>query len=244
MENCSRQCIRRTLYAVMIGISPMVLCLLLIALARLILSRLEVIYNRRQKPRDRRSSSYFHPPGRPTLSYTPVSTAELQRIIHGDLSSHRPSESPSDDHASSKGQKSMISMLTRRDLLPPPSTGTLANLVIRRDALDSTPLTALLAPKSAPVTPAVGTIHEQGARRSNFTTIRRESIETTRISRTPWGPYSMFGSYPSDARLTDSFLSASNTRPTVLVEEYLEFHSTSSIPCSLHSANSIVETDD
>ena len=242
METCSRQCVRRTLYAVMIGISPMVLCLLLIALARLILSRLEVIYNRRQKPRDRRSSSYSHPPGRPTLSYTPVSSADLQRIIHGDLSIQR----TSDDHGSStKEQKSMMSMLTRRDLLlPPPSTGTLANLVIRRDALDSTPLTALLTPKSAPATPAVGTIHEQGARRSNFTTIRRESIETTRIITTPWGPYNMYRSYPADARLPDSLLWASNTRPTVLVEECLEFHSTSSIPCSLHSATSLLETDD
>jgi hypothetical protein len=103
MEYCSRQCIRRTFYAVIIGTSPIIICLLLIALARLILNRLETIYYRRQKVSDRRrSSSVYHQVGRSILSYTPISTTELQRIIQGKQATESLSTSPKSDSSSPK----------------------------------------------------------------------------------------------------------------------------------------------
>ena len=163
MEFCSGLCLRRTLYAVSVGISPIVICLLFIALARFILHCLELSYNYRQKPTDRRrrSSSIGYQSGRLTLSYTPVSIKELQRIIHGEYQTQEQSES---------------STITTT----PSTTNTLANLVIRRNAINSTPFTALFAPISIPT---FDVINEQQTRRPSLMTITHESIETTTLAR-------------------------------------------------------------
>jgi len=261
MEYCSRQCIRRTLYAVMFGISPIILCLLLIVIARLILHCLEMSYNRRQKPIDRRrSSSMFHQLGRPTISYTPVSITELQRIIQGDYHSQQPSESSSsvynNDHHLPKPPNFMKSILNRREPSPPPLSNALASLVIRRNAINSTPLTALFAPVSGSTSPTFDTINEQNTRRPSGITMKRESIETITLatlnnnnnSNTIF--YNTNDSWESEPTENDSLdtlpktmTTTTTTTTTVVVEEFHDFHSVHSIPYSLNLVNSMLEND-
>ncbi len=268
MEYCSRQCIRRTLYAVIIGISPIIICLLLIAITRLIIHCLEMSYNRRQKPIDhRRSLSMFYQSSRPTISYTPVSVTELQRIIRGEYQSQQQSESSSsyvtNDRNSPKSSHFIKSILTRRESSSPPpssslSSNTLANLVIRRNAIGTTPLTALFAPiLTSPTSLTVDTINEQNTRRPSIMTVKHESIETTTLSainnNNDNDNSTIFynTSDSLDIELTENdplvtlpkTMSTTTTTTTVVVEEFLDFHSVHSIPYSLNLVNSILEND-
>jgi hypothetical protein len=236
MEYCSRQCLRRTLYAVLIGVSPIVICLLLIALVRLILHRLEKGYNRRHNPSDRRSSSVFYRSGRPTLSYTPVSSAELQRIIQGDYQSQQQSES------------SLVNIYTDasspKDPQREPSSNILANLVIRRDAIDSTPLTALFGPASSS-----DMTNQQKSRYPNVMTVTHESIETTALAPINNKSSNMNDLSECEQTEMNSSLRSPNTTTTttttttVVVEEFLDFHSVHSIPYSLNLVNTFLEND-
>jgi hypothetical protein len=254
MEYCSRQCIRRTFYAVIVGISPIVICLLLIAIVRLILHCLEISYYRGQKPTNRRrSSSLFYQANRPTLLYTPVSIAEIQRIIQGEYQSQQQSESSlpmlHDDNSSPKGPKFIKSILTRLD--PPSSTDTLANLVIRREAIGSTPLTALFAPISPPVTPTFNIINEQKNRRPSVMTVKHESIETTTLATRNNNNNNIFfiTDESSDIEETDTdpsvtspkTMTTTTTTTTLVVEEFFDFHSVRSVPYALNLVSSVIE---
>jgi hypothetical protein len=223
MDNGSHQRIRQTFYAVLIGVSPMLVGLILLAFARFIIYRLEVAYYRRQTPIDRRSSSSYFSTGRPTLSYTPVSMTELHRIIQGDYHSQQLTVSSTslinhDQHGSPRQTKSI---LTSHGL----SSSTLANLVIRRDAIDSTPFTALFAPMST-----VHTINEQ---RTNLLGVQHECTETTALAALHVNRSKIYDFYESDSSCLDRLLPVSQTRTkltaTVVVGESLEFHSTSSL---------------
>ena len=209
----SRQWVRHTLYAVMIGISPMLLGLLLLALVRLILHRLELLCSRRQSFLDRRQSSVFSRKGRPTLSYTPVPLTELHRIIQGDPSSQQFSDSSS-------------SSFTRNDSRRT-KTPFLASLVIRRDALDSTPLTALLAPIAR-----VDTINERRATHSN------DCHETLTLARLQSNRSKMYDFYESNHHSTDRLLPSFNPRrltATIRIDESFDYYSVSSIPSELNA---------
>jgi len=227
MEYCSRQCIRRTFYAVIIGTSPIIICLLLIALARLILNRLETIYYRRQKVTDRRrSSSVYHQVGRSILSYTPISSTELQRIIQGKQATESLSTIPKSDSSSF-----MKSILTRREPSPPTSTNTLASLVIRRNAIASTPLAALLMP-------TLNIINEQ--QRTNARMIKHESGEPTTLNNNT-DFFNTNDSFDGEQQETDPFVLSRKTMPTtVVVEEFPDFHSVHSVPYSLNLVNSVI----
>ncbi|CAF1171329.1 unnamed protein product [Adineta steineri] len=247
MENCSYQCIRRTLYAVLIGVSPIVLCLLLIALARLILHQLETAYHRRQKFSDRRrSSSAYHPTGRPTLLYTPVSTTELQRIIQGKKYIEPSPILAKSENSSPKASKFMKSILTRRE--PSPSR-TLSSLVIRRHAINSTPMTALFAPTSTPLIPTFNIINETMSKSSNAITVKHESSETKTLSTINNKRINVVfhtnDSFDAEQTDIDPFLFSSSspttttttTTTTVGVEEFLDFHSVRSVPYALSLVN-------
>jgi len=219
-------------------------------------------YNRRQKPIDRRrSSSMFHQLGRPTISYTPVSITELQRIIQGDYHSQQPSESSSsvynNDHHLPKPPNFMKSILNRREPSPPPLSNALASLVIRRNAINSTPLTALFAPVSGSTSPTFDTINEQNTRRPSIMTVKHESIETTTLSAINNNNdndnstifYNTSDSLDIESTENDPLvtlpktMSTTTTTTTVVVEEFLDFHSVHSIPYSLNLVNSILEND-
>jgi len=233
MENCSRQCIRRTLFAVLIGVSPVVICLLFVALARLLIHCLELSYNRRQKPDDhrRRSSSAFYQAGRPTLSYTPVSIAELHRIIQGDHYYH---------HQSPPSQKDSSSVPT------PTSTSALANLVIRRNAINTTPFAALFAPVT---TPSFDVVNEQSQRRPSLMTFKHESTETTRLGglNSQQSNKIVFHMNENEYNEIDPLVAATTTTTTtttVVLEEFLDFHSVRSIPYSLDLTEPLLDTND
>ncbi len=262
MEYCSRQCIRRTLYAVMIGISPIIIGLFLIGIIRLILNCLELSYNRRQTVSGRRhSSNTFHKVGRSTLSYTPVSVTELHRIIQGDYHSQQQSESSSsvamNDHQSPQSSRLMNSILTRSESSPPLPSNTLANLVVRRNAINSNPLTALFAPISTSASPTCDIINEQNIRRPTTMTIKRESVETTTLATINNNNnnnntifYNTNDSLESVSAETDPLVTlpktmttTTTTTTTVVVEEFLDFHSVHSIPYSLNLVNSFIEND-
>ena len=206
----SRQWIRQTLYAVMIGIAPMLLGLLLIALVRIILHRLELVYSRRHTILARRSSSIFYRKGRPTLSYTPIPLTELHRIIQGEHSTDSSS--------------SLTTNQPKRAQNP-----FLANLVIRRDAIDSTPFTALLAPMSK-----VDMINE---RRANCITVQHECIETLTLARLQSNRSKMYDFYESNPQCTDRLLPSKQLKrlpTTLMVEESFDYYSVSSIPSELN----------
>jgi hypothetical protein len=247
MEQCSRQCIRRTLYGVMIGVSPIIICLLLIALARLIIHRLETSYYRRQKVSDRRSSFVPSPSGRLALSYTPVSNAELQRIIQGDHQSQQLSELSSafvynNNSNVRKAPKFIKSLLPRREALSP-SASILANLVMRRDVMDASPITGVLAPISSPLQPTFSIVNEQERRRPSVITITRESVETTTLATMNNNGNDFT---ESEQQTNDPLMAASKTMTTtttVVVEEFLDYHSVKSLPCALTLLNSVSEND-
>lgn len=263
MEPCSDQCLYRTIYAVLIGMSPIVVCLFLIGFGRVLLHCLELLCTRGQEPIERRrSSTYFYQSGRPTLSYTPVSITELQRIIHGKYDPQQTSESSSSsfvqhEHGSPKAAHFMKSILHRHEPStsppPSPSTATLANLVIRRNAISSTPITALLAPS-----PMFEIVNEQSKLSPNIMTIRRKSTERTILSRKnsndnlqsmtfyntneTWEPEST----ENDplVPLPKALKTTTTTTTTVVVEEFLDFHSVHSVPYSLNrTADSSVDED-
>lgn len=263
MELCSDQCFHRTIYAVLIGISPIVVCLFLIGIGRLLLHCLELICTRGQEPIDRRrSSSIFYQTGRPTLSYTPVSIAELQRIIHGKYDHHQASDSSSssfihNERESPKATHFMKTILNRHEPSPP-STDTLASLVIRRNAINATPFTALLAPISTPSTPRWDVINEQMRLSPNLMTIRRKSTERVTLSARnsndnlhPTIFYNSNESLEPESTENDPLVSLSKalkttttTTTTVVVEEFLDFHSVHSIPYSLNrTTNSSMDED-
>ncbi|UJR15837.1 hypothetical protein I4U23_002763 [Adineta vaga] len=247
MESCSRQCLRRTLYAVMIGTSPIVLCLLLIAIARLILHQLETTCFRRQNSTDhRRSSSIFHQGGRPTLSYTPVSTTELQRIIQGKQPSDSSSSIAKNEHDSPRASRFMKSILSRSEQSPnSSSTNTLANLVIRRDALGTSPMTALLVPMSTYATPTVDIVNERSARRARGILMKQDSIERAtlppmhnRIRTVEF--FDMNNSFDTEQIEYDPVLplrTTSTNTGNFTVDEHLDFHSVRSVPYSLYHVN-------
>lgn len=258
MDYCSRLCIRRTLYAIIIGISPIIICLLLIAIARFILYCLEMAYYRRQKIADRRrSSSLYYQSGRPTLSYIPVSTTELQRIIQGEHQSQQQSESSSsfltNEQHSPKTPHFMTPMLSRSE----PASNILANLVIRRNAIGVTPLTALFAPRSTSSSPTYDIVNEQNTRRPSVMTIKHESIETTTLSAINnnrnnnsrsifYNTNDSLDFEPAESDLSVTLpktMTTTTTTTTVVVEEFLDFHSVHSIPYALNLANSILEND-
>ena len=255
MEQCSRPCVRRALYAVMIGVSPIVICLVFIGLARLILYRLEIAYYRRQKGHDRRNSFGTSQSGRLALSYTPVSHAELQRIIQGEYQSREDSSNMSGpfNPTSRKTPRFIKSILPRRE--PPlSSAGILANLVIRRDAIDANSMTAAFVPMDVPLQPTFTIVNEQdNKRRPSVITIKRESIETTTLAAMNNSDNNSYYSanmeelveYEPIAR--DPLRAATKTMTTtttVVVEEFLEFHSASSLPCTLSVLSMVAENDD
>lgn len=250
MELCSDQCLHRTFYAVLFGISPIVVCLFLIGLARLILHCLELLCTRGQTQIDRRrSSSIFYQTGRPTLSYTPVSITELQRIIQGKYDQRQASDSSSSsfihhERESPKATHFMKSILNRHESSPPLSTDTLANLVIRRNAINSAPFTALLAP----TTPQWDVINEQMRLSPNLMTIRRKSTERVTLSARnsndnlhPTIFYNTNESWEPESTENDPLVTlpkalktTTTTTTTVVVEEFLDFHSVHSVPYSLN----------
>ena len=239
-DECSRQCVRRTLFAVLIGVSPIVICLLFIAFARLVLYRLELVYNRRLKPSDRRTSYVPCATGRLALSYTPVSHAELQRIILGDH--HRPISNDS----TRKTPKFIQSILPRREPALS-STSILANLVIRRDGIDAGSVTGILAPVSTPCHPTFSFVNEKQSRRPSVITIKRESVETTTLAsmNASGSSFTSDDSSEYEQANQDPLMGSTKTltTTTVVVEEFLEFHSVSSLPCTLSVLNSIAENE-
>ncbi|CAF1108346.1 unnamed protein product [Adineta ricciae] len=248
MESCSRQCVRRTLYAVMIGTSPIVLCLLLIAIVRLILHQIETNCFRRQKSLDhRRSSSIFHQGGRPTLSYTPVSTTELQRIIQGKPLNALSITAPRPTHDSPLASRFMRSILSRREQSPlSSSTATLANLVIRRDALSTSPITALLAPISTYPTPMVDVVNEKRDKRGCGAVAKHESIDTSTLPSTHTRNrlvdfFDTNNSFDAEQIEYDPFMLLARSRAAnvsnVALEDVLDFHSVHSVPYSLYHVN-------
>ncbi|CAF1222075.1 unnamed protein product [Adineta steineri] len=243
-QQCSGQCIRRTLYAVIIGVSPVVICLLFIGFARLILHRLEIAYYRRHKPTDRRSSLLIPQNGRLALSYTPVSHAELQRIIQGE---HQNQQS-NDSHNTSairKAPRFIKSLLPRRELAP--TSSILANLVIRHDINDPHPLTSMFAPVDidTPLEPTFSIINEHDKRRPSIITITRESIETTTLSVTMNNNSSNMTAEiePEPIRMDPLTATTKTTTTTVAVEEFLDFHSVSSLPCVLSLLDTVSDND-
>lgn len=249
MEQCSTLCIRRTIYAVLVGVSPVAFCLLFLALARLILYHLEWIYNRRQKSSDHRTSFISSPSGRLALSYTPVSHAELQRIIQGEYQSQSSMDIPH------RAPKFIKSILPRREPSLP-STSILANLVIRRDAIDASSLTGILAPITTPMQPTFSVINETETRRPSVITIKRESVETTTLAADPTTGATVPMTSSRDNKKNSLIIEETTieaepstattktmTTTTVFVEEILEFHSVSSLPCALNLLNSITESD-
>jgi hypothetical protein len=257
MEQCSRQCIRRTLYAVMIGVSPIVICLLFIGLARLILHRLEMTYYRRQKLTPRRSSLVSFQSGRLALSYTPVSNAELQRIIQGDYQSQQASDSSSSfvynqNNHSRKGPKFIKSILPRRE--PALRTSSiLANLVIRRDAVDANSTADMLTPMETPLQPIFSIINEKDRRRPSLITITRESVETTTLAamnnnnnNSHENGSNLDNISESEQTSNDPLMATTKTMTTtttVVVEEFLEYHSVSSLPCALTLLNTVSDNE-
>jgi len=240
----------------MIGVLPIIICLVLIGLARLILYRLEIVYYRRQKTTDRRRSSLVtSQSGRLALSYTPVSNAELQRIIQGEYQSQQSNDSPlySHNHNTSTTRKAprfIKSILPRREQTT--SSSILANLVMRCDTIDAIPLTTVLTPIDAPFQPTFSIVNENEKRRGSVLTITRESIETTTLATSNNNNnknnanYSQMNSLTESERMiNDSVMSATKTMTTttVVVEEFLDFHSVSSLPCVLSLLNSISEND-
>ena len=256
MEQCSGPCLRRTFYAVLVGVSPVVLCLLFLGFARLVLHHLELIYNRRQKGSEHRSSFASAQSGRLALSYTPVSHAELQRIIQGEY------HSQSSTDFSHRTPKFIKAILPRREQALSPSS-ILANLVIRRDAIDASSLTGVLAPMTTPFQPTFAVLNEKESRRPSVITIKRESFESTTVAAPSSLPMMMIGADPTLPSTTsrDNQKNAviieemtieadpplpktkTTTTTTVVVEEILEFHSVSSLPCALNMLNSIAEND-
>lgn len=241
MEPCSDQCLRRTLYAVLVGVSPIVICLLLIAFARLVLYRLELSYNRRLKPCDRRPSFAPTQSGRLALSYTPVSHAELQRIIQGEY------QTQSSTDVSRKTPRFIKSILPKRETVTP-SPSILANLVIRRDAMDASSLTGILTPITTPYQPTFTIVNEKDSRRPSVITITRESVETTTTlseGNNHRNSLTTNDYMESEPISLDPLMATTKTMKTttVVVEEFLEFHSVSSVPCALSLLSSITEND-
>ncbi|CAF0999395.1 unnamed protein product [Rotaria sordida] len=246
MEYCSSQCFNRVLYAVLVGISPIVICLLLIGLIRIILHCLESAYYRRQKVYDRRRSpSVFYQGDRPTLLYTPVSIAELQRIIQGEYQSQQPTESSlsisNNDDDTLTPSKFVKSILSRHESPPsPPLSSTIANLIIRRNAINTIPFTAIFATVSTPSSPTLDMIDEQKIRRSNFTSIKHESAERTPLTTTDNDNYHAIrhDSSQSEPVETDPLfrppMRTTSSTTTIVMEEPREFYSTQSIPFSLN----------
>lgn len=247
MEQCSSQCIRRTFYAVMIGVSPIIFCLVFIGLARLILYRLEIAYYRRQKITGRRLSLSSYQSGRLTLSYTPVSKAELQRIIQGEYQT-RPVHDPTTTLNVRRAPKFIKSILPRREPATP-STSILANLVIRRDAIDANAIADVITPMDTPFQPTFSIVNEQERRRPSVITIKRESIETTTLkpqTATIIKNTNLTDSGECEPITNDALMAATTTKTlttTVVVEEFLEFHSVSSLPCELTALTTLVEND-
>ena len=250
MEQCSRQCIRRTFYAVMIGVSPIVICLVFIGLARLILHRLEIAYNRRQKVTDRHPSLTTYQSGRLALSYTPVSNAELQRIIQGEYQTRQAHESVTTptNVSTRKTPRFIKSILPRREPAAPPAS-ILANLVIRRDAIDSNTFPGVITPIEAPLQPTFSIINEQEKRRPSVITIKRESIETTTLAarnnsnRNSPCTNEVVEFEPISSEPLMASTKTMTTTTTVVVEEFLEFHSVSSLPCALSVLNTVADND-
>jgi hypothetical protein len=245
MEFCSRQCIRRTLHAVLIGISPIVLCLLLIVIARIILFCFECAYYRRQKPLTRsHSSTIFQQSGRPTLSYTPISIEEIQRIIQGHY--HRQQQGDS-HHGSPKAAHFMKSIFTRRESSPEIPPSTLSSLVARRNAIDTTPFAALIAPLTVP---SYDCVNERIPRRGSIMKIKHESVEKTTLSTKNNSRDSIFynanDTIECESTDTDPLvkLRKATTTTTVVVEEILDFQSVRSVPCSLNLGNSFEDDED
>ncbi|CAF1676432.1 unnamed protein product, partial [Adineta ricciae] len=179
-HSCSRQCLRRSFFAVMIGVAPVAICLVLIAIVRLILYRLEIVYHRRKNTADRRLSLLSAQSGRLALSYTPVSNAELQRIILGEYQNQQSSDfltvPQTNSNAIRKAPRFIKSILTRREIPTSASSSSiLANLVIRHDITDVLPMPSILQPIETPLQPTFTIINEQDRqRRPSLITITRE----------------------------------------------------------------------
>lgn len=205
MDNDSSEWMRRTLYAVTIGVSPMLFGLILIALARLILYRLELAYYRRQKSIARRASSLLWRTGRPTLSYTPVSTFELRRIIEGEQK---------------RQSNTLTTMIMNREMN---SSTTLTNLVIRREAIESTAITALFAPITS-------TVQTRNEHRSNLITLDERNSLTLQTNRSKI--YDFYEKECHQSHFETRIPLTNDFRPKLTVGE--SFHSASSIPQSLN----------
>jgi hypothetical protein len=232
----------------MIGISPILICLVFIGLARLILYRLEMVYYRRQKFTDRHSSVITSQSGRLALSYTPVSNAELQRIIQGEYQTRQTHDSLTTSNTAStrKTPRFIKSILPRRE---PASTsaGILANLVMRRDIIDASTIPGIMAPIETPLQPTFSIINEQDQRRPSIITIKRESMETTTLearNNSNGNSPSKHESVEFEPISNDPSMATTKTMTTtttVVVEEFLEFHSVSSLPCALSLLNIVAE---
>ena len=242
MSRCSSQCVRQTLYGILIGVSPIILCLLLLGIMRIILHHLEIIFNRRQKTADRRTSSISSPTGRLVLSYTPVSHAELQRIIQGEHKSNIITES------SRKTPRFIKSILPKRDPSIS-STSVLANLVLRRDAIDPDSLSSIIAPiTTQQLQPTFSIATEKESRRASLIVVTQESSETTKLemNQSNRNLLNATDSFEVESVSVDPLITTTQTTTTttVVVEEYLDFHSVNSLPCALNLFNSADDTND
>jgi hypothetical protein len=227
----------------------------LIGLARLILYRLEIAYCRRQKLTHRRSSLPSSQSGRLTLSYTPISNAEIQRIIQGEYQTRQGNDALSfsalNNLNTRKAPRFIKSILPRREPALS-SSSILANLVIRRDAIEATPMTGILISNETPLQPTFSIINEQEKRRPSVITITCESVERTTTLTPMNNNNNKYANslntnelVESEAISNDPLMATTKTMTTttVVVEEFLDFHSASSLPCALSLLNTVSEDD-
>ena len=206
------------------------------------------MYHRRQKVIARRAPLFTYRNGRLTLSYTPVSNVELQRIIQDEYHHQQTSESSS--FAYNNYNYTHKTPRFNRSILPNceiamSSSSVLANLFIHHNVIDTCPITNILPPMETLSQSTFSIINEQEQqRRSSAIIIRKQPIQTTTLTATNNNHDETTLTKVALNRaidLTDSPLlnTAKKTTETVVIEDYV-FLSASSIPCTfnLHNSNS------
>ncbi|CAF0891747.1 unnamed protein product [Didymodactylos carnosus] len=198
---CGAECLNRALRAVIFGVMPMISILICLALIRIIISKVEIFYYRRQKKSHRRISLSAYQAGRLVLPYTPVAPAELQRIIQGEHSTAPRIENSkqkyggittnntssiflqtSDDTNTSSNRKTFLKSITTSKVKQP-SASTLSSLVMKRDNVEANPFMSLLTTSQTPVILNVSNETEFNDNTTRqYLCVRRESVETISIS--------------------------------------------------------------
>ncbi|CAF1035186.1 unnamed protein product [Didymodactylos carnosus] len=103
---------------------PVISILVCLALGRLIINKIELLYHNRKKHTNRRISTATYKTGRLVLPYTPIAPNELQRILQGDYATNR-------GNRSLRGNDVLLDQLNRKQVLPSPSNGgALASLIL------------------------------------------------------------------------------------------------------------------